>query len=364
MGILRFILAIAVVIYHANGFFGIKFTGGTASVQIFFIISGFYMTMILDKKYVGEGSYKLFITNRFLRIYPIFWLVSILTLISALLTYYFYNYWGNLTSYVQFKDLLSIQAILYQVFANIALFGQDIALFLGVSNIDGGLVFTSDFRETAPYFSSFSIVPQAWTLALELMFYLIAPFIVRKNFKVVLIVILFSLCARFYAYESLGLDSDPWTYRFFPFELALFLMGTISYKLYVALKGHKLFDLRAQIPISLAMLSMVIFYQFLPVKDQVGTWISYSFVCLSLPFLFELTKSIKIDNRIGELSYPIYVSHFLVIYSVLPFIDYFQIGAYTGIIVVPVTIILSYFLVRFVADPLEKVRQSRVVAFK
>ena len=73
MGILRVILAIAVVISHSESFLGLKFTGGLVSVQIFFIISGFYMTMILDNKYVGKGSYRLFLSNRFLRLYPIYW---------------------------------------------------------------------------------------------------------------------------------------------------------------------------------------------------------------------------------------------------------------------------------------------------
>jgi peptidoglycan/LPS O-acetylase OafA/YrhL len=47
MGILRLILAIAVVIAHSSYFFSFKFTGGIVAVETFFIISGFYMTMIL-----------------------------------------------------------------------------------------------------------------------------------------------------------------------------------------------------------------------------------------------------------------------------------------------------------------------------
>ena len=43
---------------------------GYVSVQVFYIISGFYMALILNTKYVGPGSYRVFIANRLLRIFP------------------------------------------------------------------------------------------------------------------------------------------------------------------------------------------------------------------------------------------------------------------------------------------------------
>jgi len=84
MGLLRLILAIAVVIAHTNSIFGLKFTGGLVAVETFFIISGFYMSMILDRKYTGKGSYILFLSNRFLRLYPMFWVVLLLIIISSI----------------------------------------------------------------------------------------------------------------------------------------------------------------------------------------------------------------------------------------------------------------------------------------
>lgn len=72
MGIIRLLLAISVLISHTSTIFGFGFVGGQAAVQAFFIISGFYMAFILNEKYIGENnSYKLFITNRLLRLYPI-----------------------------------------------------------------------------------------------------------------------------------------------------------------------------------------------------------------------------------------------------------------------------------------------------
>ena len=85
MGILRFILAITVVIAHSSSVFGCNFVGAQIAVQAFYIISGFYMALILNEKYVGvNGSYKLFISNRFLRLYPIYWTVLLLTIAMSI----------------------------------------------------------------------------------------------------------------------------------------------------------------------------------------------------------------------------------------------------------------------------------------
>ncbi len=51
MGLLRIILAISVLISNSTPNFGLKFIGGVMAVETFFIISGFYMSLILNEKY-------------------------------------------------------------------------------------------------------------------------------------------------------------------------------------------------------------------------------------------------------------------------------------------------------------------------
>ena len=60
-----------------------RLMGGVVAVQAFYIISGFYMALILNTKYVGAGAYRVFIGNRFLRIYPVYWVVLILTVVLS-----------------------------------------------------------------------------------------------------------------------------------------------------------------------------------------------------------------------------------------------------------------------------------------
>ena len=86
----------------------------------------------------------------------------------------------------------------------------------------------------------------------------------------------------------------------------------------------------------------------------------YLLTCISIPFIFLLTKKSKIDNRIGDLSYPIYIVHMFVIYVVSLIINNFNLHINRSIVIVISTIIISYFLIKFVSDPVEKFRQSRV----
>ena len=80
MGKLRLLLALAVVAAHYGPVFGTKLVGGEVAVKSFFMISGFYMSLVLNEKYVKEkSSYALFISNRFLRLYPIYWVILLMT---------------------------------------------------------------------------------------------------------------------------------------------------------------------------------------------------------------------------------------------------------------------------------------------
>ena len=77
MGSIRTILALAVVFGHAGAYL---FTGGMLAVQLFYIVSGYLMSLvILSSSY---SSIKLFYLNRFLRLFPIYWFVALITLVT------------------------------------------------------------------------------------------------------------------------------------------------------------------------------------------------------------------------------------------------------------------------------------------
>ena len=364
MGLLRILLAIAVVIEHSAPVFGFRFTGGLVAVEIFYIISGFYMTMILDKKYTGNGSYLLFLSNRFLRLYPMFWVVLGLTVILSIVSVVFFGKWLRLTPYIEYYDALAFETLLFISTVNATLLGQHTVLFLGVSQGTGAMYFTHDFNTSSPMLHEFLLVPQAWSLGIEILFYIIAPFVVRRSIVIVALLILFSMGIRIFTYYYLGFTNDPWTYRFFPSELALFLLGTVSYRLYASFKIQKtkLFGCNpANVLVGLFFLALL-FHQFIPKAghEHLVNWVLYGFCCLVIPYLFELSRTSKIDSRIGELSYPVYISHILVIALIPPLLPALGGQAYKGEWAVVFTMLVSYLLIRLISDPIEKIRQARV----
>ncbi|WP_163271574.1 acyltransferase [Dysgonomonas sp. 511] len=359
MGTLRFILAISVVISHSGAIFGFGFVGGQLAVQAFYIISGFYMTMILKEKYIGtNGSYKLFITNRFLRLYPIYWVVLAMAVVMAASGYYLADKSYIWQRYVEYFDTMEIGTFLYLVFTNLVIFFQDAALFLGLDTTTGSLFFAKDFMQTDPQVYTFLFIPQAWTIGLELMFYLIAPFIVRRKMRYILILIACSLALRFVLMFGYELNYDPWTHRFFPTELVFFLLGAIAFHAYkkISTMDIKAFYLKA---IWLVMLLFTLIFSFLPFEyyDKYFVYLSLFFV--SVPFVFALSKRWKFDREIGELSYPIYISHMFLL-VIIKALNLPQIEGMGGLYLVVATVVFSILLNELVAKKVEKIRQSRV----
>jgi peptidoglycan/LPS O-acetylase OafA/YrhL len=362
MGILRFLLAISVLINHSSPIFGFSLVGGHLAVQAFFIISGFYMSLILNEKYIGiNNSYKLFITNRLLRLYPVYWTVILLIVLYSVVAYVLTNGhgFGKLDIYSQYFDKMSISTLLFLVLTNIFLFFQDIVMFLGLDTTTGQLFFTSNFGETKPHLFDFLLIAPAWSVGLELAFYLIAPFLVRCKLIVIIILIGLSLLLRIILFYN-GFSHDPWTYRFFPTELFFFLLGIVAYKIYTHIQNTTINPLYLKIIFGL-ILSFTLFFNFLSIP--IGSYIYLLVFFIALPFIFILTKKWKKDRYIGELSYPIYISHLFILgcLSLLSkkfnFIETMNIGFSLTI----TTVIFSILLNEFIAKKIEQIRQKRIV---
>jgi len=358
MGLIRTLLAISVVIAHSSSVFGIDLVGGQIAVQAFYIISGFYMSLILNEKYIGaNGSYKLFISNRFLRLFPIYWVVLILTVLTSYGIYEFTGgeHSGMLASYIEHWDHLGNGSFIFLVFTNLGVFLQDMLLFLGLDLQTGSLFFTDSFINTEPKVYKFLMIPQGWTIGIELMFYLIAPFLVRNKLPIVLMLIALSLGLRLLLYYGADLTYDPWLYRFFPTELVFFLFGNISYKMHVKYKKNKATK-NLGIGGLILILLMTFTFKFVPYN-----WVMFAYFTLfflAIPFVFELSKSWKWDRWIGELSYPIYISHMLVV-IVVSQLSLPTYGGF-GFTVIAITLVLAVILNKFVAERIEVIRQKRV----
>jgi peptidoglycan/LPS O-acetylase OafA/YrhL len=357
MGLIRFLLAISVVIEHSRQIFGFELVGGQIAVQAFYIISGFYMTLILSEKYVGKNnSYRLFISNRLLKLYPIYWTVLLLTIFASLGVYLLSSgeNMGKLQAYYEYAQFMDLITLFFLILANIIVIFQDTIMFLGLDTESGNLFFTPDFRQTTPASYSFLIVHQAWTIGIEITFYLIAPFLVRRKIAFIGALIVLSALLRVVLYTN-GLQHDPWTYRFFPTELFFFLLGTIAYRIYKKIEGKGVKETYLKI-IYFSILILTFSYSWIPIPYKM--YIYFLLFFFSVPFIFILSKHWKKDRYMGELSYPIYISHILVLMGVKSIFPSEKDGM--GLVVIILSILFSVLLHEAIAKKIERIRQKRV----
>lgn len=360
MGVLRLVLALTVVAAHYGKLIGLfSFVGGSTAVQSFFIISGFYMSLIINKKYIGKNkSYYLFLTNRLLRLFPIYWVVLILSVLVYLLSGFLFHDFKKF-EYYKYTNYASL---IFLVFTNLFIFFQDAVMFLGINTADGSLFFTKNFLDSKPLLLLLLFVPQAWSLGLELLFYFIAPFILNKGFKVILPLIVLTIMLRYLLYYSFGLQNDPWTYRFFPTELLFFLLGYVSFRL---LSKIHLLSNKNQLIILALLVTLTIVFPFISsfklffIPIEVKEIFYFALITISIPILFKKFKKNKTDTKIGELSYPVYISHMLIgsISNSLP-IKYFHSSSFVAII----AIVFSLILIKYISNPIENFRQSRILS--
>lgn len=348
MGLLRFLLAAGVILFHSGGVSGYALTGGGPSVQGFYVVSGFFMTLILNEKYDTPAKNRLFFTNRLIRIFSCYWFF----LLASVL-------WFATTASGPFQvlfaefDGLAPASKLYLVATNLVIFGMDAGLFLG---LHGGALVVEPFTQSpAPQVHDFFVVPQAWSLGVELWFYLVAPFLVRRSWRAVLAVVLAGLAARLLS----GLDGDPWTNRFFPFELPMFLLGALAYRRFAAIKRRALAGWEKALAAAPPLL--VLAYPLYGVESSFyhpGRWLFLAGLAVGLPYLFHLTRNMKSDRMVGELSYPLYLCHGLAI-ALLSALTGLT-GSAFCLATLAASVVVAVVAVRLIELPVDRLRQMRL----
>lgn len=347
MGTIRAILAISVVLAHCSWLDSHIFVGGQRAVQIFYMISGFLISHVLNLTVAYRNPLR-FYASRGLRLYPVYYVVLVLTFVASLV--------ANPGIFQMLRDI-PVAATLLLSFGNLFLLGQDWVMFAAIEH--GSLVATTNYALSEHLLYKGLLVPQAWTLGLELSFYIIAPFVLRQWPRMLALTVASLTIKVYLVLNGLGFH-DPWTYRFFPAELVLFMLGAMSQRFLLPFwqsrcgKGERLSDAAT------AFLAVFcILYFIIPLGEEFKASLLIVVFVLLLPLTFIYQNKTRIDSRLGELSYPIYIGHILVIWTVtwmarrLQFSDVFVITAVS----VAGVIIFAMALNRFVAHPVESIRQ-------
>ena len=304
MGLIRLLLALSVVLAHSGPFVltGNRFVGGLVAVEAFFIISGFYMALVMESKYADNTL--VFYRNRFLRIFPTYWAI-LLVAVAA----------GFLFGENRFDQLLkadfSAGTLAPILSSNLLIFGSDAMMFL--SSAGDGLYFTSNFYHESVKLYEYHYIPQSWTLPIELMFYLTVPFFFRK-FNVIIALLLVSFVIKIVTMQSFGW-TDPWNYRFFPSEFMMFCLGMLSYRLYCFWQGRGFPRFVGEVSLVVIVLFTVMF-ESVPVSLRLKMLLYFTLLILLIPFVFERFRNNYLDRMVGETSYPVYLCHLIVIGAV------------------------------------------------
>lgn len=269
MGLFRFFLALNVFLGH------FLINTHVPAVESFFVMSGFYMSLVLNEKYIGkEKSYFLFIRNRFLRIYPSYWAVLVLFVLFFLVKN-------------QIQISISLPSF-FKVLENLTLITNS-KYFFPLGNYTQNLI-------DAP----------AWSLGIEMIFYLIAPFVLRSKKLVFGALLLAFILNRLFIPA-----------KFFE-VFYLFFLGAISYLIYLKFKKTKLLGIFKSkfwvyFPLFLAVTFIIILVPAFPHFEGIIQKIYYLGLVAFIPFVFNVTSKLSLDKILGDLSYPIYICHAFVL---------------------------------------------------
>ncbi|MCY1522857.1 Acyltransferase family protein [compost metagenome] len=347
MGFLRTLLALSVVLDHLGGGNADHLVGGRLAVQLFYVISGFLISYVLTATDRYQGATGKFYANRFLRLFPIYLAVASMTLLAHALS-------GG--AFFRFYDALPFSAELFLVLSNIFIMGQDWLMFFGIEHSQ--LAFTGSFaRSEVPLYQGL-LVPQAWTLGVEMSFYLVAPFVLGSPRRLLTLLVM-SLALRGVLIASGIGQSDPWTYRFFPTELALFLIGSLSHQ--VLLPRYKAWARKAKLlpEAGTALLFGYCLLHFsIGINPTVRDGLAVLLFAALLPLTFLFQSRHRLDRAIGELSYPIYICHSLVIMFFSWLLDELSLHQpmLFAALVITGCIGFSALLNGLIADPVERLR--------
>jgi peptidoglycan/LPS O-acetylase OafA/YrhL len=347
MGLLRLWLASIVLVGHAGVNVGSR---GPLAVSAFFVLSGFLIQLVISEHYATRERRWIgrFYCSRALRIFPLYYLFVILTLplaltgnqvlISALATG---NHWTQSLT----------------VLANVLLFGQDAFRFLQIEMPSGALVLLTHLPAQRWIAANYlSILGQAWSLSIELSFYAIAPFILTRSSRVLIVVAALSLLVRLAVSIMIGPQGNPdFNWAFFPSEIATFVLGSLAYRLYRAQTTATF----TRLPAVVALAVIVLYTYYFDVLSLAGERLAAGGFCFlvaaMLPSLEAATRRNRVDRFIGTLSYPIYIGHITVLTAMMA--AGIAPGAACASALWIVTIAVSIALVKYVETPLTRFRQ-------
>ena len=343
-GVLRFILALMVFASHSLALNSL----GRYAVFGFYVISGYLITLVMQKKYGyhPRGTLR-FALNRIIRLYPLYWIATGVSLLIIL-------------GFGPDRVAACNPAV--------NLPDSPLNLLQNISMI---------FCHIAPSTVLPKLVSPVWVITVEIAFYALIALGLSKTPRRVYL----ALAASLLFYIITAFLGMPWETRYFTFPAAAlpYTLGCLLY--FITARGN----LRVRIPsvaplLLLAALFLNIFVAHIlmytlscPLIGEIGSYLNLALiVCLvyalitSPPGFIFIPK--RLDDALGALSYPLYLLHeSAIILTTLLLFDqpYPTFQASMALFCLPLVPLLaiSFLLVKTVDNPLQHLR-TRIAAAK
>jgi len=268
-GVWRFFLAFLVAISHLWS----NMIHGPAAYAVwgFFVLSGFLMTLVLNEKYgfSKNGLLKYFF-NRFLRIFPLYWLSCV----------------------------IGIFVLLY----------SEIIIGISAKSLNPAFSFPTNALDVAynitlmPFIQSSNfLVPVSSALAIEVGVYILIPFL-AVNRSTALFALIISLIINLN--YSIVVDTFITRYTSFNTCLFAFAMGSSLYHYRDSLQAIK----SPCLSIFAWLMHCLFWIKFPYYPWEAGLYVSVILSCWVILSIFK-TKENALGVLLGNLSYPIYLIH-------------------------------------------------------
>lgn len=254
-GLYRFLLAVLVALSH----FGFQFAGfnpGQWAVISFYTLSGLLMERQCKKlSRTGSGTFYL---DRFLRIYPLYFVVLLLA-------------W--------FENRCAWKVIII----NAALLPLNYSDFIGIPAL---------------------LSAQAWSLACEVHFYILVPLLVLCSTRMLHVILLSSLLL--FAGSPFLFNSTFWAFSGLPGVLFVFVSGIlINRKDFLFMK---MLWMIVAILLRIFVMSKL-FHTGLPTGIHINICLGYLIATVMIPCLDQYSPKVKWDRILGLFSYPLFLCH-------------------------------------------------------
>lgn len=258
---------------------------GQMGVQLFFVLSALTLCISINKKEFTVYEVSKFYIRRYFRIAPLYYFGILL-----------YALYAILTNYTSFN-------------------GESFYETYNLKNIFSNILFIHGFVR-----ANNSVVPGGWSIGTEMAFYAIFPFLFfylksistnRKRLIICLLLILIS--GLIINFITLKYGLKYFVYYNLLNQLSVFLVG-ICFYFYNS--NTELYKNNKSITLPLLVFFLLFFFSFISYKYYFNISITPFLVSLAFIFLVYIVsissyRSLQIIKRTGQLSFSIYIIHFV-----------------------------------------------------